>query len=179
MAGSGGFFVPFLAGLPAFSFPENAATTNSKKGIVVQDAEGEHLLSGRRKAPITIKISKTSDGVNSTSFCTEDIVAGDRIRVHKHLNEDEFVFIHKGEGKFTLDDQEVEIKPGSIVFVPKGVWHGLENTGKETIYMVFGYSPAGFEGYFRENGTPLGMQPKQRTSEQYATTEKKYGIVFK
>jgi oxalate decarboxylase/phosphoglucose isomerase-like protein (cupin superfamily) len=65
------------------------------------------------------------------------------------------------------------------MFVPRGIWHGLANTGKENLQMVFQYSPAGFEEYFIENGTPLGMPPKERTKEEYSLTEKKYGMVYK
>jgi quercetin dioxygenase-like cupin family protein len=175
--GTTGVFAAILSILPKISFTQSASGID--KGIVVHEEEGEHLLTGRRKAPITIKISKSKNNVNNISFCTESIVAGDRIRVHKHLNEDEFVFIHKGEGTFTLDEQHIQIKPGTIVFVPRGVWHGLENSGKETIVMVFGYSPSGLEEYFRENSTPVGMPAKVKTAEEYAVTEKKYGIVFK
>ena len=171
-----GFFSAFFASLPKINF---AQSTSKNKGIVVHESEGEHLLTGRRKAPITIKISKSKNHVNNISFCTEEIISGDRIRVHKHLYEDEFVFIRKGEGIFTLADQRIVVKTGAFVFVPKGVWHGLENNGKETLVMVFGYSPAGFEGYFRENGTLVGMPAKAKTAEQYAATEKKYGIVFR
>lgn len=171
-----GFTTAIFASLPKINFAQSAS---NDKGIVVHENEGEHLITGRRKAPMTIKISKTKNDVNNISFCTENIVASDRIRVHKHLNEDEFVFIHKGEGIFTLDDQQIAVKAGAIVFVPKGIWHGLENTGQETLCMVFGYSPSGFEGYFRENSTPAGMPAKERTAEQYAATEKKYGIVFR
>ncbi len=128
---------------------------------------------------MNIKISKTKHGVENISFCTEDIIPGRNIRIHKHLNNDELIFIHKGEGLFTLDEQVVEVKTGTVVFVPRGVWHGLENTGKETLVMVFQYSPAGFEEYFIENGTPVGMPAKQRTAEEYANAEKKYGMVYK
>jgi len=79
----------------------------------------------------------------------------------------------------TLGEQSIEVKTGTVVFVPRGVWHGLENTGKENIRMVFQYSPAGFEQYFIENGTPLGMPAKERTEEEYAIAEKKYGMVYK
>jgi mannose-6-phosphate isomerase-like protein (cupin superfamily) len=174
--GAVGFFTAVFASLPKINF---AGPTSKDKGIVVHESEGEHLLTGRRKAPVTIKISKTKNDINNISFCTEDIISNDRIRIHKHLNEDEFVFIHKGEGIFILDDQRIEVKSGAIVFVPRGTWHGLENIGKETLCMVFGYSPSGFEGYFRENGTLMGMPAKTKTAEEYATTEKKYGIVFK
>jgi len=171
-----GFCTAIFASLPKISF---ARSNVNDKGIVVHEDEGEHLLTGRRRAPITIKISKAKHQIDNLSFCTEDIISNDRIRVHKHLNEDEFVFIHKGEGVFILDDQRIIVKAGTILFVPKDTWHGLENTGKETIRMLFGYSPAGFEGYFKENGTLAGAPAQERTAEQYAATEKKYGIVFK
>lgn len=128
---------------------------------------------------MNIKISKAKHGVDNISFCTEDIIPGRKLRIHKHLNNDELIFINKGEGTLTLAEQSVEVKTGTVVFVPRGVWHGLENTGKENIRMVFQYSPSGFEQYFIENGTPVGMPAKERTEEEYAMAEKKYGMVYK
>ena len=175
--GIAGLCAALFSGFPKISIAKSP--DDKIKGVVVHEDEGVHLISGRRKAPINIKISKTGNEIDNISVCTEIIVPGGMIRVHKHLNEDEFIFIHKGEGRFTLDDKIIEVKPGTIAFVPKNSWHGLENTGKEDVYMVFGYSPSGFEGYFRENGTPVGMPAKEKTAEEYAVTEKKYGIVFK
>jgi len=172
-----GFCTALFASLPKISFAKS--NSNSDKGIVVHENEGIHILTGRRKAPMTIKISKTKHGVDNISFCTEDIIPGRKLRIHKHLNNDELIFIHKGEGIFTLDEQSIEVKTGTVIFVPRGIWHGLENTGKENILMVFQYSPAGFEEYFIENGTPVGMPAKERTEEQHAIAEKKYGMVYK
>lgn len=172
-----GFCIALFTGLPKISFGKSAY--DNEKGIVVHEDEGIHILTGRRKAPMTIKISKIKHGVDNISFCTEDIIPGRKLRIHKHLNNDELIFIHKGEGTFTLDEQTIPVKTGTVVFVPRGVWHGLENTGKENIIMVFQYSPAGFEEYFIENGTPVGMPAKERTEEEYAIAEKKYGMVYK
>ena len=148
------------------------------KGLIVREAEGTHILT-RRKVPITIKISKVKNGIDGISFCTEDMTPGRKMRVHKHLNNEELIFIHKGQGALTLDEQLVEVKTGDVVFVPRNTWHGLDNTGDENLLMVFQYSPAGFEEYFIENGTPAGIPDKIRTEEEYAATEKKYGMVYK
>ena len=172
-----GFFTALFTSLPKISFGKYAP--DNDKGIVVHEDEGIQILTGRRKAPMNIKISKKKHGVDNISFCTEDIIPGRKLRIHKHLNNDELIFIHKGEGTFTLDEQSIEVKTGTVVFVPRGVWHGLENTGKENIRMVFQYSPAGFEEYFIENGTPVGMPAKERSEEEYAIAEKKYGMVYK
>jgi len=172
-----GFCTALFAGLPKISFAKS--TSNNDKGIVVREAEGIHILTGRRKVPITIKISKTKHGIDGISFCVEDQSPGRKMRIHKHLNNDELIFIHKGEGTLTLGEESIEVKTGDVVFVPRGIWHGLDNTGKENLLMVFQYSPAGFEEYFIENGTPVGMPAKEKTEEEYAITEKKYGMVYK
>jgi mannose-6-phosphate isomerase-like protein (cupin superfamily) len=174
--GFAGFCTALFASLPKISFAKSAS--NNDKGIVVHEDEGVHILT-RRKVPITIKISKTKHGIDNISFCIEDMIPGRKMRIHKHLNNDELIFIHKGEGTVTLDEQSVEVKTADVVFVPRGIWHGLDNTGKENLLMVFQYSPAGFEEYFIENGTPVGMPAKERSEEEYALTEKKYGMVYK
>jgi mannose-6-phosphate isomerase-like protein (cupin superfamily) len=175
--GIAGFCTALFAGLPKISFSKPAP--NNDKGIVVREDEGIHILTGRRKVPITIKISKIKHGIDGISFCVEDQSPGRKMRVHKHLNNDELIFIHKGEGTLTLDEESIEVKTGDVVFVPRGTWHGLDNTGKENLLMVFQYSPAGFEEYFIENGSLVGMPANEKTEEEYAITEKKYGMVYK
>jgi mannose-6-phosphate isomerase-like protein (cupin superfamily) len=176
LTGITGFCTAVFAGIPKISFAK--AAFDNDKGIVVHEGEGIHILT-RRKVPITIKLSKTKHGVEGISFCVEDQLPGRKMRIHKHLNNDELIFIHKGEGTLTLDEQSIEVKTGDVVFVPRGTWHGLDNTGKENLLMIFQYSPAGFEEYFIENGTLAGMPTKEKTEEEYAVTEKKYGMVYK
>lgn len=177
LTGVVGFCTALFAGLPKISFAKSYSTNS--KGIIVHEDEGIHIVTGRRKVPITIKISKTKNGVDGISFCVEDQSPGRKMRIHKHLNNDELIFIHKGEGTLTLDEESIGVKTGDVVFVPRGTWHGLDNTGKENLSMVFQYSPAGFEEYFIENGTLVGMPTKEKTEEEYAITERKYGMVYK
>ena len=174
--GATGFFSTLLTSLPKISFSQ--PTSNPDKGIVVREDEGIHILT-RRKVPITIKISKTKHGVDGISFCVEDMSPGRKMRIHKHLKNDELIFIHKGEGTLTLDEESIKVKVGDVVFVPRNIWHGLDNTGTENLLMVFQYSPAGFEEFFIENGTPVGMQAKERSEEEYDLSAKKYGMVYK
>jgi mannose-6-phosphate isomerase-like protein (cupin superfamily) len=145
---------------------------------VVHEDEGIHILT-RRKVPITIKISQAEHGVNGISFCVEQMEPGSKMRIHKHLNNDELIFIHRGQGTLTLGDQIIEVKTGTVAFVPRGTWHGLDNTGSEKLNMIFQYSPAGFEEFFIENGTPVGAPTKVRTEEELTMAAKKYGMVYK
>jgi quercetin dioxygenase-like cupin family protein len=172
-----GFCTILFTGLPKINFAK--FPFEKGYGIVVRESEGIRLLTGRRKAPITIKISKAKHGVEGISFCVEDHSPGRKMRIHKHLHNDELIFIHKGKGTLTLDEQRIDVQTGDVVFVPRDTWHGLDNTSNEDLQMVFQYTPAGFEQYFIENGTLVGMTAKNRTAEEYAATEKKYGMIYK
>jgi len=176
LTGLAGCCTAIFASLPKISFARSYSAAD--KGIVVREADGIHLLT-RRRVPITVKISRAKHGIGGISFCVEDQSPGRKMRIHKHLNNDELIFIHKGEGVLTLDEQSIQVKAGDMAYVPRGTWHGLDNTGKENLLMIFQYSPAGFEEYFIENGTLEGMQPKERSEEEYAAAERKYGMVYK
>ncbi len=177
LTGLAGFCTALFTNFPQISFAK--PNRNPEKGFIVHTNEGTHLVTGRRHVPVTIKISKAKQDVDAISFCVEDQSPGRIMRIHKHLNNDELIFIHKGEGLLHLDEQSIPVKTGDVAFVPRGTWHGLDNTGTENLIMVFQYSPAGFEEYFIENGTLEGMPTKVKTEEEYAITEKKYGMVYK
>jgi mannose-6-phosphate isomerase-like protein (cupin superfamily) len=171
-----GILTALLAKLPKVGLAQSF--DKSDKGIVVHEDEGMHILT-RRKVPITIKISKAQHGVSGISFCVEEMNPGAKMRVHKHLDNDELIFIHRGQGTLTLEDQVIEVKTGAVAFIPRGAWHGLDNTGSEKLHMIFQYSPAGFEEFFIENGTPVGMPAKERSEEELTATAKKFGMVYK
>lgn len=170
---SAGLISTLLFPLPAF-----CEDTENFEGVVVNEDEGEAIRMRDGSAIVRIKVTKTQ-GVQTVSFLSESFRPGDRLPVHKHLNEDELIFLHKGTGLFTLGDKQYIIKEGAVALVPKGVWHGLENTGSENIEMRFGYSPAGFEGFFREAGTPAGQPFQQRTWEERRAIAKKWGMIYK
>src|SRR5215203_639071 len=94
--GAVGFCTTLFAGLPKIGLAK-LAFNNTDKGIVVHEDEGIHILTGRRKVPITIKISNAKHGVEGISFCVEDHSPGRKMRIHKHLNNDELIFIKKAK----------------------------------------------------------------------------------
>ena len=172
------------SGLGLFAFlttPYIAISTENNvdfEGIVVNDDEGEAFQLREKGAVVRIKVAKTH-GAASMSFLSETFGPGDAIPVHKHENEDELIFLHRGSGVFTLGDKEYEVKEGAIAFVPRGIWHGLRNNSTEKIEMRFSYAPSGFEGFFRDMGTPLGQPFVKKTPEQRKAISEKWGIVYK
>lgn len=158
---------------PNFEYPNNL----TKKGTVknANDAESYFV---RENTPLTIHISK-KDNIDSISICTEEVPPGNGIPVHKHLYADEIFYINNGSGIFLLEEEEIQIKAGSSAFVPKATWHGLKNTGTELLIFTFGFSPSGFEDYFRQVGTLKGLPFKPKPQEILSQIAVKYGMVYK
>jgi mannose-6-phosphate isomerase-like protein (cupin superfamily) len=44
-------------------------------------------------------------------------------KLHYHEQTDEFYYIIAGEGRMRLDDDEIELHPGVVVYVPRGTKH--------------------------------------------------------
>lgn len=55
-------------------------------------------------------------------------------KLHYHKNTDEFYYVIAGEGTMTLDDEEIELHPGVVVYVPRGVKHKAK--GKLTVLTI-------------------------------------------
>lgn len=165
-----------LSGL--ISLPVLGAGDPEFAGIVVNEDEGETIRMRDGTAIVKIKISR-QQGSRSFSFLSESFRPGDKLPVHKHLNEDELIFIHSGSGMLTLADKQFPVKQGAVAMVPKGTWHGLENIGEENIEMRFGYTPSGFEGFFREVGSAPGQPFIKRTMAERRAIAKKWGMIYK
>jgi mannose-6-phosphate isomerase-like protein (cupin superfamily) len=44
-------------------------------------------------------------------------------KLHYHQRTDEIYFVIDGEGRMRLDDEEIKLNPGVVVYVPRGVKH--------------------------------------------------------
>jgi mannose-6-phosphate isomerase-like protein (cupin superfamily) len=55
-------------------------------------------------------------------------------KLHYHARTDEFYYVISGQGTMTLDDEQIELHEGVVVYVPRGVRH--KAVGKLTILTV-------------------------------------------
>jgi len=55
-------------------------------------------------------------------------------RLHYHDRTDEFYYVIAGQGTMILDDEEIELHPGVVVYVPRGVKHKAK--GRLTVLTV-------------------------------------------
>jgi mannose-6-phosphate isomerase-like protein (cupin superfamily) len=58
----------------------------------------------------------------------------DDAKLHYHQKTDEFYYVIDGRGTMILDDDEIELHPGVVVYVPRGVRH--KAIGKLTVLTV-------------------------------------------
>lgn len=58
----------------------------------------------------------------------------DSAKLHYHAKTDEFYYIIDGHGTMVLDDEEIEVHKGVVVYVPRGVKH--KAVGKLTVLTV-------------------------------------------
>ena len=58
----------------------------------------------------------------------------DHAKLHYHAHTDEFYYVIDGQGAMILDDEEIELHQGVVVYVPRGVKH--KAIGKLTVLTV-------------------------------------------
>lgn len=145
------------------------------QGYVLGPSEGEHLI--RNAGSIFIKVDP-SRGSNNMALGTQQVPIGKGIAVHQHQEADEVLFVLEGTGFGILGDKRMPIEKGSAIYIPKGVWHGVENPNSELL-LLWVVAPPGLEGFFREVASPPGAPPKQLTREQLNEIARKHGMQLK
>jgi len=59
-----------------------------------------------------------------------------------HPNQDEIFYCVEGSGAITFVEQDdVPMKPGSTIFVPAGVEHGVDTVGDNRLVLMFTKGP--------------------------------------
>lgn len=60
---------------------------------------------------------------------------------HAHGNQDKFYFVVEGEGEFTVGEARQRCGPGSTIWAPAGVEHGVSNNGAARLVVLMGIAP--------------------------------------
>ena len=75
-----------------------------------------------------------SKGIVCDFVCFEP---GQAAGFHKHPIQDEIFFVVEGKGVITFEDRDdIPVKPGSIVFTPSGVVHGVETAETDRLVLM-------------------------------------------
>lgn len=71
--------------------------------------------------------------------------------LHHHDNAAELYYVSEGTGKFTLDDEIVNGTPGTVIYIPTGTRHRIENDGNQTLMILFVYNRPDYTTILDEN----------------------------
>lgn len=88
------------------------------------------------------KVINTSDNLQLVLM---SLKPGEDIGMEIHDNVDQFFRIEKGNGMAIIKKdglyQELPLTDGSVIIIPKGTYHNIKNTGKESLKLYSIYSP--------------------------------------
>ena len=64
------------------------------------------------------------------------MLPGRRLSLQRHRNRSEYWVVAGGEGRAIIDGNTVAVRQGSIIHVPAGSVHRLENTGSTILEVI-------------------------------------------
>ena len=152
----------------------SATSQTSPKPLLLEKNEGERRI-WREPPPgdFVLKVSPKNNGSRHLVMGTEDMHPGDEFPLHRHLDQDELVYIEKGTVHARVGNQERDLHAGGTAFIPANTWVDIKNEGTEKVSVVFVFSAPGFEDYMRcdsvlpnEKVTPLSIAEQKACSHQ-------------
>ena len=118
-----------------------------------------------------VKTECTECGGGMSAGSMVDYQAGFRFRTRNFLcrwaprqsrpegptrDDDEAVYFLRGDGKAFVGSGTMDVRPGFMMFVPRGVQHGFISTGSTPLEFLWTIAPGQLAAGFRARGVPLG-----------------------
>ena len=126
-----------------------------------------------------LKVSPENNGSQHLVLGMEDLLPGDAIPWHKHLGQDEIVFVQSGILHVWLGDQERDLHAGGMAFIPAYTWVSLKNNSTQPASMVFVFSAPGFENHLRCVSVLANEKPTPVTAEEQKQCDHTGHVMYK
>jgi len=157
---------------------DSKAVPKQPTPTVFQADEGDRwMLLGDK--PLIFKVDPLSTGSDALVVGTEEMPPGNKIPTHKHLHEDEVIFVHKGSVRVTLAGREYDAGTGATVFIPHGNWIGMANVSSEPAMLLFLFNKPAFEQCLRAMSSRPGETFTMPAPEQMAAVRTECHEVMK
>ena len=156
---------------------QSSSATSSQPGpkpLLLEKNDGERRI-WREPPPgdFILKVSPKNNGSQQLVIGTEDMAPGDEFPTHRHLEQDEILYIVRGTVHAHVGDREGDLHAGGTVFIPANTWVHVKNAASETASVVLVFSAPGFENYMRcdsvlpgEKVKPLSIEEKRACSHE-------------
>ena len=119
--------------------------TSLPLGFMLDADHGERL----RFSDADVVIKASADTTGGAFAIVEEIAPLDT-PLHVHEREDEVFYVLEGHHVVEVGDTAFRLGPGDLAFGPRGVPHAQRRVVPRTGRLLTMFSPAGFEGFFRE-----------------------------
>ena len=164
------------------SAQSNSASTSQSapNPLLLEKNEGERRL-WRDPPPgdFILKVSPKNNGSQHLVMVTEDMAPGDEIPTHKHLGQDEILYVGTGTVHVHLGDQERDLHAGGTVFIPAYTWVSVKNVGTETVSLVGIFSAPGFENHMRCESVLPNEKPTPVSPEEHKQCDHQGHVMYK
>lgn len=178
------FVIPFVIalglymfrGLPATGVTANSANTEHPLIVVQNQGEVRFWRPLVSESPaqqkfdtlsrFIIKIDRKHGGSPDFWFGTETLPASAGIPYHRHLHEDEVVYVVSGSVHVHEASLTGDAGPGAIVFIPRDTWVSLQPMSKTPVSLFFAFNAPGFDNYMRCESALLGERAQPVTIEE-------------
>lgn len=152
-------FIPFLLTIGPAAEPAKAtkpsAATPAKGAVIQRDHQPVYPIAGGTAGARVLLDESTVPGLKEASMTELIMLPGTVVPEHVHERSAELLYILEGRGMMQLADQLLEVKPGTVVFIPAGVKHSVRlDTKVEPLRAIQVYTPGGPEQRFK-SGTPV------------------------
>jgi quercetin dioxygenase-like cupin family protein len=118
------------------SYRNHRSRTLDRAMTLIEQVEHHEImdLTEFSKEEFVRKPIMQSKGIVCDFVCFEP---GQTAGFHKHPVQDEIFYVVEGTGVITFEDRaDIPVKPGSVVFTPSGVVHGVETTDSDRLVLM-------------------------------------------
>jgi quercetin dioxygenase-like cupin family protein len=181
-------FATMVVMLAAVSIVQNVSAQSSSgstskaapKPLLLEKDEGERRI-WREPPPgeFILKVSPKNNGSQHLVMVTENMAPGDEFPTHKHLGQDEILYIANGTVHVHVGEQERDLHAGGTLFIPAYTWVNVKNLGTETVSVVAVFSAPGFENHMRCESVLPNEKPTPMSVEEHKRCDRQGHVVYK
>lgn len=90
----------------------------------------------------TIKAPAAYENVYSRPLHSDSLVSSfvifirNEVKMHRHENHSEHVYVLEGNGEMTLGDKTFKVKRGDMIYIPKNTFHGVKTMSKMPLKVI-------------------------------------------
>lgn len=120
----------------------------SPRPLLIRPGEGELIDVAGVEHLFRLTAEHTGGRFAFEEFTLAPAIVG--ARPHVHHGHDEFFYVLEGELTLHNGDGELTAGPGHLLAAVRGTPHGFRNASSALVRGLCLYTPAGYEGYFRD-----------------------------